>query len=90
MTFEISEKVVCVDDKLREPLPDGCVMVGLGRTYVVRGTGDAPVHDGPVVYLVGVINPTTDGSEYGYKACRFRRLSDMQLEAAVKQWRGIP
>jgi hypothetical protein len=91
MTFEIGEKVVCVDDKIRCEMGD-CVMVEAGRTYVVRGVYACPGSGIPVVLVIGVQNPIEpkSGLEFGYYHDRFRRLADMQLEAAVKQWRGIP
>lgn len=86
--FEVSDKVVCIDDGpgngknkyLGKPLP-----IHKGVIYVVSGTAISCTGI-PMLYLVGInmdISPIT-GREYGFRACRFRKLSEIKAENAER------
>lgn len=91
MTFRISDKVVCVDDSpFDNPHPDlNGITVPLveGKTYVI-----SRLNDEGGVYLAGIKMPRhpNTGTELGFWAHRFRKLTDIQAENAAKREELIP
>lgn len=83
--FKISDKVVCVDDRLRFAprltYPRG--FVELGVVYVVRSVDYRP--RGQLVQIVGKPAIGKRGSDIGYWSSRFRKLEDIKEENRKKQ-----
>lgn len=88
MSFQVSDKVVCVDDKGFPPhiIPNISHLPIEGEVYVVRAVNHDPgSNNRPYVLLVGFtgsIEPRS-GLEYGFAAYRFRKLSDVKAENAA-------
>lgn len=77
MTFNVGEKVVCVDDTHDAR----CVEFGIapltkGQVYVVREIKAPTGRFG--LLLVGVLNDGDCGGEYCYRIERFRTLAEMK------------
>ena len=91
--FSNGDKVVCINDKFHPAI--AALYTALpkeGNTYVVREVrlGIEPVTmKGDVsILLIGLINPKAESKaalERGFSADRFRRLDEMQDEAARRQ-----
>ncbi len=96
--FEISEKVVCVNDLfppevhiLYTSLPEK------GKVYVIRDIlpghnyNGGTLADSVAVLLVGVNNPISNhGVEGGFATHRFRRLEDVKSESSLSKEKLIP
>lgn len=85
--FRVSDKVVCVDNLFRHPvdLKFFTAWPIRGQTYVVRGVVHAAPSGRETLWLVGikgVRNPA--GMETGFRAERFRPLSEVQAEAGAR------
>lgn len=84
--FSISDKVVCVNAK-NLPVEDLAVLPVEGKVYVVRGLDTSPTANpiSPELYLVGIFGATWwDGSERPFAPQRFRKLTDIQAENALR------
>lgn len=84
--FSISDKVVCVDAKNINRSREFSALPVEGQVYVIRGIDDS-ITAGivPGVYLVGIIGSIWwDGSERPFRQRRFRKLTDIQAENALR------
>ncbi len=76
--FEISDKVVCIDDKFEDyVIKRASSLPQKDQIYVVRGLYTCNITRQLAVYLVGIqceFNPY-QSSEYAFWAWRFRKLS---------------
>ena len=75
--FNISEKVICVDDRNPNPnsdYPSGCVV--LGNVYCVRGIG----HQGGLQIVGKPVIGKESGLDAGWRIHRFRKLDDVKAE----------
>lgn len=81
--FQVSDKVVCVDDSNQDGPGDDVVK---GMTYDVRGASSL---GGP--YLTGMSAGYFGwGEERSYRPWRFRKLSDIKAENALKNKQTEP
>ena len=87
MSFQINDKVVCVDDSpgkgnnRYKGKPSG---LEKGRVYVVRELGQWK--DISLVYITGIsFGFTATGFEFGFRSSRFRKLQDIKAENKLKQ-----
>lgn len=90
MNFQISDKVVCVDDSLNSMAtefhnPNGHVVKG--EIYVVTGLDDG--ENGEGLFLVGKPTMWRD-IETSWRMARFRRLEDIKALAKISKRTGIP
>lgn len=92
MTFEVGDVVVCID--ARNIIPGRIVSGTLeeGRRYTVRGMDFSPFCRVPGlsgVFLVEVIQAISEiaGSEYSFKAERFRKITGPCELQRVEQMR---
>ena len=77
--FQINDKVVCVDDSVS--CQTGEKLLCNGVVYVVDGTDGVPDKTGgDGIFLVGIRR-----LPMGWRASRFRKLSDIKAENAVKR-----
>ena len=95
--FVTGQKVVCIDDKAPmwiKQLYTQWIQEGL--TYVVRGVtvgisfsdSNQPQEGEICVYLVGVVNPTSEKApfrERGFNAMRFRPLDELTTDEIMQQ-----
>lgn len=98
MTFRISDKVVCVDDSPAPERPGrNPHTLKKGTVYTVcEVLPDIAIPSG--IHLGGFgVNVTGQklgshptGIPYGFKASRFRKLTDIQAENAAKREELIP
>lgn len=91
MDFKISDKVVCVDDTLKDAkdpnafhVPNG--FIKKGELYVVAEILEVPARWRFNLRLVGMpaFYLYYDGSDWGYQFWRFRRLEELKEEAKLK------
>jgi len=77
MNFNVSDKVVCVDDKPRK----AGTTLGLqcGHVYCVRAVFQSPVSGRWGLRVVGIVAPTHPfwNIEYAFYADRFRKVEDV-------------
>lgn len=97
MNFQISDKVVCVDDKPKTfkiyphlfSIP--CGFVRAGEVYVVSGLSSTPKG---VVTLILVGKPAiyihAQWKDMGWGAHRFRRLEELKDEARASKKTVLP
>jgi hypothetical protein len=90
VSFSINDKVVCVDDRNFNPrnlTPWGVVVKG--SVYVVEGTVFINGTHGLLIVGKPCIDKY-DGENVGWRAIRFRKLSEMKQEAADRQRKDQP
>lgn len=92
--FNISDKVVLIDDKWNCPQFYRSHPI-LGRVYVIRDMKVAlsfsTLRKELGFLLVGVINDISpDGTEWGFDSRRFRKLDEIKAENAAKNCDKIP
>lgn len=90
--FEISDKVVCIDDKFEDyVIARTSEIPRQGQVYVVRGIYLCRITQQLGVYLVGInctFNPY-QVCEYAFWAWRFRKLSEhKEITHALQLFRG--
>lgn len=92
MSFQISDKVVCVDDKFSPQASSKISNLPVkGNVYVVRDCFLSKVNNQPVVFIVGSIGiPHSVDGECGFWSWRFRKLSDVKSENAAKRRKKEP
>lgn len=92
MTFQVGDKVVCVDDKVgrfrnpREMYSDGLDGLALGHIYTVRRVGPCPqpVHGGMLsLWLTEIERPPNAYGEPGYAAARFRPVVERKTDISL-------
>ena len=81
--FNISDKVVCIDDSDQDDHGDSVI---LNIIYVIRGIRDYEEEDFIGLYLVGLNAgiDEEDGSERTFASERFRKLEDIKEENRLK------
>jgi hypothetical protein len=82
-SFNVSDKVVCVDDVMTPLQLTWCSEpIVAGRVYVVRESFQTPNRGLHSVRLVGItLEKMPDGSEMGWDASRFRTLAEVRAAA---------
>lgn len=91
--FNISDKVVCVSDEFGDWMDYFESVPRLGGIYVIRGVRQSVADPGEcVVHLVGLVGAFRPeyGVEQGFAAIRFRKLSEIKAENALKQSEPCP
>lgn len=85
MNFQVSDKVVCVEEFTDPPEPN-YANPELNVVYVVREVRLFPyesiLKEGSLL-LVGICGGFLNGQEYSFWAKRFRKLSDLKAENAA-------
>lgn len=91
--FQISDKVVCVDDGPVDPekvMAMPLQHVERGIVYVVRDIRHADGPEGYAIYLTGIQGGTWyNGDEAGWRPSRFRKLSEVQAENELRRTVGV-
>lgn len=87
MSFQISDKVVCVDANFPPEASDRHSGLPIkGQVYVVRDCRVSIINGEPIVYIVGIIGGLHPvGEEFGFWSWRFRKLSDVKAENSTKR-----
>lgn len=87
MTFQISDKVCCVNDTPPECGWEPLIPVVKGTVYVIRDAWD-DADAGELIQLTGMPEATEWAGRVGYDPKRFRKIEETQAEARAKGYYG--